>query len=98
VLVTATSGSGAAGLGKAQPVGEGALAAPPEIVAAIAAAADAVWPRVVVTSGGRERERGAPEYVWRFSGRWWSKPLPLRRDRPWSVNHGEHGQVGTGGA
>ncbi|GIU84483.1 MAG: hypothetical protein KatS3mg008_1258 [Acidimicrobiales bacterium] len=19
---------------------------------------------------------------WRFSGRWWSKPVPLRRDRP----------------
>jgi hypothetical protein len=20
---------------------------------------------------------------WRFSGRWWSKPVALRRDRPW---------------
>jgi len=20
---------------------------------------------------------------WRWSGRWWSKPIPLRRDRPW---------------
>lgn len=20
---------------------------------------------------------------WRFSGRWWSKPVPVRRDRPW---------------
>jgi hypothetical protein len=19
---------------------------------------------------------------WRFSGRWWSKPIPIRRDRP----------------
>ena len=21
---------------------------------------------------------------WRFSGRWWNKPVPLRRDRPWA--------------
>lgn len=20
---------------------------------------------------------------WRWSGRWWSKPVPLRRQRPW---------------
>ena len=20
---------------------------------------------------------------WRWSGRWWTKPIPLRRDRPW---------------
>ncbi len=97
-----TAGSGAESgseLGELQPVGEGALMAPPEIVAAISAAAEVVWPRAVVATGGaRERERGAPEYVWRFSGRWWSKPLPLRRDRPWAASHGEHGQVGTGGA
>lgn len=74
------------------------LSAPPEIVAAIAAAVEAVWPRpVIVASGGPERERGAPEYVWRFSGRWWSKPVPLRRDRPWASTTAEHGQVGTEG-
>ena len=22
--------------------------------------------------------------AWRFSGRWWHKPVPLRRDRPWA--------------
>ncbi len=22
---------------------------------------------------------------WRFSGRWWNKPVPLRRDRPWAA-------------
>ena len=20
---------------------------------------------------------------WRFAGRWWTKPIPVRRDRPW---------------
>ncbi|MGO9559155.1 MAG: hypothetical protein ACLPQS_03980 [Acidimicrobiales bacterium] len=85
-------------LGGLQPVAEGALAAPPEIVAALAAAVEAVWPRTVAGAGaGLERERGTPEYVWRFSGRWWSKPVPLRRDRPWAAETGEHGQVGTAG-
>jgi hypothetical protein len=87
-------------LGGLQPVAEGALAAPPEIVAALAAAVEAVWPRTVAgagAGGGLERERGTPEYVWRLSGRWWSKPVPLRRDRPWAAETGEHGQVGTAG-
>ena len=22
--------------------------------------------------------------AWRFSGRWWNKPVPMRRDRPWA--------------
>ncbi|MHB8245318.1 MAG: hypothetical protein ACYDGN_08190 [Acidimicrobiales bacterium] len=86
-------------LGAVQPVADGALSAPPEIIAALAAVVDAVWPRpVVAPRGGPERERGAPEYVWRLSGRWWSKPVPLRRDRPWAAYSGEHGQVGTEGA
>ena len=70
----------------------GALTAPPEIVAAIAAAVELCWPQ---PAPAVPRERGAPEYVWRFSGRWWSKPVPLRRDRPWTDHGGEHGQVGT---
>jgi hypothetical protein len=86
-------------LGALQPVAAGALSAPPEIVAALAAAVEAEWPRRGGgAGGGSERERGAPEYVWRFSGRWWSKPVPLRRDRPWAAHTGEHGQVGTEGA
>ena len=58
------------------------LAAPPEVVAAIAAAVDAVWPRPAAPPGA-SGPRGA-EFVWRFSGRWWHKPVPLRRDRPWA--------------
>lgn len=80
-----------------RPVPEGALAASPEAVAVIAAAVEAVWPRPSPHSAGAgEHERGTPEYVWRFSGRWWSKPVPLRRDRPWAHSR-EHGQVGTEG-
>jgi hypothetical protein len=45
-------------------------------VAAIVAAIEAVWPR-------GEVERPAPEPSrWRFSGRWWAKPVPVRRERP----------------
>ncbi|HEY7068547.1 MAG TPA: hypothetical protein VH479_00460 [Acidimicrobiales bacterium] len=47
-----------------------------EEVAAIVAAVEVTWPQPVA----------APEEStsrWRFSGRWWSKPVPLRRNRPW---------------
>jgi hypothetical protein len=48
-----------------------------EEVAAIVAAVEAVWPRPVVATGAQaEPDR------WRFSGRWWAKPVPVRRDRP----------------
>ncbi len=49
-------------------------------VAAIMAAVEAVWPRpvVVVDGGGAD-----PAAAWRFSGRWWARPIPTRRDRPW---------------
>ncbi len=49
-----------------------------EEAAAIAAAAEALWPKPVV-AGVPEARSG----VWRFSGRWWSQPIPLRRARPW---------------
>lgn len=82
-----------ASLGAPQPVIAGALAAPPEVVAAIAAAVEACWPRPAAPPGATAgREPGAPEYVWRMSGRWWSKPVASRRDRPWS-DHREHGFV-----
>jgi hypothetical protein len=48
-------------------------------VAVIVAAVDAVWPRAVQAAWtGRERRTS-----WRFSGRWWSEPTPVRRDRPY---------------
>ncbi|HEV3226026.1 MAG TPA: hypothetical protein VGZ52_04305 [Acidimicrobiales bacterium] len=54
--------------------------APPteEELAAIVAAIEIAWPKPVIA---------APVAVqpsrWRFAGRWWSKPIPARRDRPW---------------
>lgn len=48
-----------------------------EEAAAIVAALEVSRPRVV--AGG---ERDAVSR-WRWSGRWWSKPIPLRRQRPW---------------
>lgn len=47
-----------------------------EEAAAIVAAIEAVWPRPVVAATREESPR------WRFSGRWWTKPIPARRDRP----------------
>ena len=46
---------------------------------AIVAAVEALWPRPVVVATDEQRARDA---TWRFSGRWWAKPLPHRRDRP----------------
>jgi hypothetical protein len=50
--------------------------ATPEEAAAIVAAVQVVW------SGG-EAPAAEPTPRWRFAGRWWSQPIPLRRDRPW---------------
>jgi hypothetical protein len=50
-----------------------------EEAVAIAAAIDALWPRSTPVGGGGSRRPA----VWRFSGRWWSQPIPLRRARPW---------------
>ena len=44
---------------------------------AIVAAIEAVWPR----PGASAPEPEAPSR-WRFSGRWWVKPVPLGRERP----------------
>lgn len=50
-----------------------------EEAAVIVAAMDALWPKpVVVTETAPNRDRS-----WRFSGRWWARPVPVRRDRPW---------------
>ena len=48
-----------------------------EEAAAIVAAIEVAWPR----AGGSANEDD--ESRWRWSGRWWTKPIPLRRDRPW---------------
>jgi hypothetical protein len=49
-----------------------------EEAAAIAAALEVAWPRAVVAPAEQE-----PPPRWRFAGRWWTKPIPVRRDRPW---------------
>jgi hypothetical protein len=51
----------------------------PEEAAAIVAAVEALWPRPVVMADEQNPLR-AP--TWRFSARWWARPLPQRRDRP----------------
>jgi hypothetical protein len=49
----------------------------PEELAAIVAAV-----QVVIASGPADAEREPPTPRWRFSGRWWSRPIAARRDRP----------------
>jgi hypothetical protein len=51
----------------------------PDEVVAITTAIELLWPKPaprVATAAGRP---GA----WRFSGRWWTRPVPARRSRPW---------------
>lgn len=50
-----------------------------EEMAAVAVAAELLWPRL--RPGGDLRD--APATAWRFSGRWWAKPEVARRERPW---------------
>jgi hypothetical protein len=51
----------------------------PDVLAAITAAAQLVWPRPA------EPEPTDPGHdAWRFSGRWWAQPTPMRRARPWA--------------
>ena len=50
-----------------------------EEAAAIVAAVEALWPKPVVMAASDEQARNT---AWRFSARWWAKPLPQRRDRP----------------
>jgi Acyl-CoA carboxylase epsilon subunit len=49
-----------------------------EEVAAIVAAVEVAWPRPAAATPPEPPPR------WRFSGRWWTKPVPLRRTRPWT--------------
>jgi hypothetical protein len=50
-----------------------------EEAAAIAAAVTQLFSGGPAASPGRE-----PVSRWRFSGRWWSRPVPRRRARPWA--------------
>lgn len=52
-----------------------------EEAAAIMAATQALWPRPVIVEADTAGRRNGS---WRFSGRWWSLPIPVRRDRPWT--------------
>ena len=49
-----------------------------EEVVTIMAAVEALWPRPVAVVDTTPTRSTA----WRFSGRWWSRPVPARRDRP----------------
>ena len=48
-------------------------------ISAIVAAMEALWPKPVVMAADEGARR---DTTWRFSARWWAKPLPQRRDRP----------------
>jgi hypothetical protein len=50
-----------------------------EELAAIVAAVELTWPRPVVVASPPEDTTP----TWRFSGRWWRKPIAARRERPW---------------
>ena len=54
-------------------------AATDEETAAIMGAMEALWPKPAVIVADEPTRRP----TWRFSGRWWSLPLPVRRDRPY---------------
>ena len=49
-----------------------------EEVAAIVAAVEATLP----VAGGAPEPVPPPTPAWRFSSRWWRKPIASRRDRP----------------
>ena len=49
-----------------------------EQVAAIVAAVEALWPKAVFV----ETSPVVRVPTWRFSSRWWIKPLASRRERP----------------
>ncbi len=50
-----------------------------EEVAAIVAAMEVLWPRPVATA----HEPPPRVAAWRFAGRWWTRPVAARRNRPW---------------
>jgi hypothetical protein len=69
------------------PVGDGGhgLRARPEpdpvIVAMVASAVDQLFSGTAAPSADDAFDPA--HQAWRFSGRWWARPLPVRRRRPW---------------
>jgi hypothetical protein len=51
----------------------------PDEVVAITMAIELLWPKPLHPSAAMAGRAGA----WRFSGRWWTRPVPARRSRPW---------------
>jgi hypothetical protein len=51
-----------------------------EEAAAIVAAVEMTWPRPITVVSGDAMARASG---WRWSGRWWARPVAARRDRPW---------------
>ncbi len=51
-----------------------------EEAAAVMAATEALWPRPVAFDDSADNPRREP--VWRFSARWWARPIATRRARP----------------
>lgn len=51
-----------------------------EEAAAVIAAAHALWPRPVADDSADNPRR---EPAWRFSARWWARPVAARRARPY---------------
>ena len=51
----------------------------PAVLAAIVAAVEQAWPRALPA----DDDVGASGHsAWRFSGRWWTQPAAMRRQRP----------------
>ena len=76
---------GTAADGGAAPIDPGSLTLRPrpepnpDVLAAITAAVQLAWPRPA------QPDQNNPVHeAWRFSGRWWNKPVPVRRERPWA--------------
>ena len=51
----------------------------PAVLVAITSAVQLAWPRPAEPA-----EPDPLHEAWRFSGRWWHQPVPLRRNRPWA--------------
>jgi hypothetical protein len=72
--------AGPTGIDEGLPPYAGQAIPDPAILALVAAAVDQIWARPAVPTD----ETDPAHRVWRFSGRWWSRPTPMRRVRPWS--------------
>jgi hypothetical protein len=59
----------------------------PVVAALLAEAVLDVWPRPPAADAAAEAARIAREREaglnWRLSGRWWTRPAPVGRNRPW---------------